>query len=191
MTCPYCRATIAPEQSAVTCTRCGLPYHRECWQENGGCATYGCAGGATLQSRARPAPESVEVELGPEPGPRRGQFPPAPAAPPEPWLRPLLVVVCEALGIVGAAVGAVAGAVQGARYGLLGIAVGLFGGLAVGAVAGALAVPAAILAGCFYLAEWTIPRWGVPGVLTPLALCLGAFALLLRIRVQSWPPIFR
>jgi predicted RNA-binding Zn-ribbon protein involved in translation (DUF1610 family) len=29
-------------ETVVTCPECHAPYHAECWEENGGCAIYGC-----------------------------------------------------------------------------------------------------------------------------------------------------
>jgi len=41
-TCPYCQTPIKPGVSTVTCPKCNIPHHKECWEENGGCTTYGC-----------------------------------------------------------------------------------------------------------------------------------------------------
>jgi len=30
-------------EDIVACPECRVPYHAECWEENGGCAIYGCA----------------------------------------------------------------------------------------------------------------------------------------------------
>ncbi|MHB9108411.1 MAG: RING finger protein [Armatimonadota bacterium] len=46
-TCPYCQTPIKPNVEIVTCPRCGIPHHRECWEENGRCTTYGCRGRLT------------------------------------------------------------------------------------------------------------------------------------------------
>ncbi len=43
-TCPYCRFPIKPGQAVTICSECGVPHHSECWEENGGCTTYGCRG---------------------------------------------------------------------------------------------------------------------------------------------------
>lgn len=43
--CPFCQTEIAPDAERVVCSSCGIPHHRECWQENGGCTTYGCTSG--------------------------------------------------------------------------------------------------------------------------------------------------
>jgi len=49
-TCSVCQTTIVSGERIVFCPHCSLPYHEECWDENGGCAQYGCAS----------APESVK-----------------------------------------------------------------------------------------------------------------------------------
>ena len=41
-TCPYCQSAILLQQDPFVCPTCKTPHHRECWRENGGCATYGC-----------------------------------------------------------------------------------------------------------------------------------------------------
>ena len=41
-TCSICQFPIAPFDSVTVCTACGLPFHRECWEENFGCAAFGC-----------------------------------------------------------------------------------------------------------------------------------------------------
>lgn len=33
---------VQPEEPLNTCPSCEAPFHAECWQENGGCAVYGC-----------------------------------------------------------------------------------------------------------------------------------------------------
>lgn len=45
MICPYCQTEVK-ESEAILCPLCGMPYHSECWTENGGCAVYGCTGRA-------------------------------------------------------------------------------------------------------------------------------------------------
>ena len=37
---PVCRT--ACESDAIQCANCLAPHHRECWDYNGGCGTYGC-----------------------------------------------------------------------------------------------------------------------------------------------------
>lgn len=41
--CGICQTGVQEGETCVTCAACGLTYHDECWQDNFGCATYGCA----------------------------------------------------------------------------------------------------------------------------------------------------
>ncbi len=41
-TCPYCQFPIKQDSNVVECSDCLTPHHRERWQENGGCTTFGC-----------------------------------------------------------------------------------------------------------------------------------------------------
>lgn len=43
-TCPYCQFPIKKDSEAVKCSACKVPHHQECWEENGGCTTFGCQG---------------------------------------------------------------------------------------------------------------------------------------------------
>lgn len=40
--CPYCQTPVQAGVEYVTCPACKTPYHSDCWQENNGCAVYGC-----------------------------------------------------------------------------------------------------------------------------------------------------
>ncbi len=40
--CPYCQTSIEIGIEKVYCNRCNLPYHKDCWHENSGCAAFGC-----------------------------------------------------------------------------------------------------------------------------------------------------
>lgn len=40
--CPYCHSVIKPSSDVVVCEKCGTSHHKECWDENQGCAIYGC-----------------------------------------------------------------------------------------------------------------------------------------------------
>jgi len=51
--CPYCRFPIEGSRPVIRCPQCGTPHHRECWQENGGCTTYGCSAGPSGLRAAR------------------------------------------------------------------------------------------------------------------------------------------
>ncbi len=48
--CPYCMMPIQQGERVISCPKCGIPHHRDCWDENGGCTTYGCDGGSTSQT---------------------------------------------------------------------------------------------------------------------------------------------
>ncbi|MBS1515012.1 MAG: zinc-ribbon domain-containing protein [Bacteroidetes bacterium] len=40
--CPYCQSKIKDDLDVIVCPLCGTPHHKECYEENGGCTTYGC-----------------------------------------------------------------------------------------------------------------------------------------------------
>ncbi len=41
--CAICHTALHTAGDSLTaCPQCGTPYHAECWQENRGCAVYGC-----------------------------------------------------------------------------------------------------------------------------------------------------
>lgn len=44
--CPVCCTAIAPGDAVTICPDCKTPHHAECWSENHGCSTYGCASAA-------------------------------------------------------------------------------------------------------------------------------------------------
>jgi hypothetical protein len=41
-TCPICQTALAPDDETTACPRCDQVHHRACWDEIGGCSTYGC-----------------------------------------------------------------------------------------------------------------------------------------------------
>ena len=43
-TCPYCQFPIKPGVEAVSCSKCGIPHHKQCWAQNNRCTTFGCDG---------------------------------------------------------------------------------------------------------------------------------------------------
>jgi len=54
--CPVCRAPSEGEM--VQCPHCRMPHHKECWDYNGGCGSYGCT--------SAPATEKLsEIEIPP------------------------------------------------------------------------------------------------------------------------------
>ena len=40
--CAICQSALEAAESTALCPDCHTPFHAECWQENGGCAIYGC-----------------------------------------------------------------------------------------------------------------------------------------------------
>lgn len=74
--CPYCQTKIKDGADKTICSVCGIPHHRECWDENKGCTTYGCEGNpvtenvipdqgtspALIQNDAQPSAVPAEVE---------------------------------------------------------------------------------------------------------------------------------
>lgn len=43
--CSYCGTEIGDGDTCIFCPECSMGYHAECWEENEGCATYGCLRG--------------------------------------------------------------------------------------------------------------------------------------------------
>jgi hypothetical protein len=43
-TCPYCQFPIKQGSEVLECANCKIPHHEDCWEENGGCTTFGCQG---------------------------------------------------------------------------------------------------------------------------------------------------
>jgi hypothetical protein len=46
--CSICHTLIQDGEAVEYCERCDQHYHAECWQENSGCATYGCEAAPVL-----------------------------------------------------------------------------------------------------------------------------------------------
>ena len=42
--CPFCRCEVGFDEDVVACPECRVLYHKGCWEENAGCARYGCEG---------------------------------------------------------------------------------------------------------------------------------------------------
>ena len=83
--CPYCQTPLKPQDRVIVCPQCGMPHHQDCWQDNGGCTTYGCATtGAREALPVSPEPAAddhldlTDILL-PEPG--RSANSPKPSAP--------------------------------------------------------------------------------------------------------------
>jgi hypothetical protein len=41
--CAICQSAVAASERVLDCPDCGQLHHEECWEEVGGCSTYGCA----------------------------------------------------------------------------------------------------------------------------------------------------
>lgn len=55
--CPYCGVAVGGVEEALACPACSIVFHKECWFQNMGCATYGCKHVGCL----KPAPEKINV----------------------------------------------------------------------------------------------------------------------------------
>lgn len=50
--CAICQSRLAPLEEQAHCPECRSAYHADCWQDNGGCAVYGCAQVPATEGRA-------------------------------------------------------------------------------------------------------------------------------------------
>ena len=41
--CAICQCPIGAGDQRTSCPDCHAAYHADCWQDNGGCAVYGCS----------------------------------------------------------------------------------------------------------------------------------------------------
>jgi hypothetical protein len=53
--CSICKTLIQPSEPTIVCTECDSGYHQECWERNGGCATYGCSNVPAVKRILQPA----------------------------------------------------------------------------------------------------------------------------------------
>ena len=51
--CAICQTPVGPGDDRVECPACHAGYHRDCWQENGGCAVYGCSEVPAIEAREK------------------------------------------------------------------------------------------------------------------------------------------
>lgn len=49
--CAFCQSPLEAAEPLTSCPACGAKYHAECWQENGGCAVYGCSRAPQVEQR--------------------------------------------------------------------------------------------------------------------------------------------
>lgn len=50
--CPYCQTDCLSHEDCVSCQSCGSVHHRECWDENQGCALFGCIMAPVVEKRS-------------------------------------------------------------------------------------------------------------------------------------------
>ena len=89
--CPFCQTPFAENDVIAVCDTCEMPLHLSCWQENKGCATFGCTGmikevigDPMLSMGTAPAPQPVPTPV-PQPVPTPAPQPvPAPVSQPMP-----------------------------------------------------------------------------------------------------------
>lgn len=58
--CPVCYSEIVPGDETITCPHCQIVYHKDCWEGNKGCATYGCPSAGCLE----PPPMKIDLSDG-------------------------------------------------------------------------------------------------------------------------------
>lgn len=56
--CAICLSAILPEETRTNCPECNGVYHADCWQENGGCAVYGCSQVPQIEQR-----QAIEIPV--------------------------------------------------------------------------------------------------------------------------------
>ena len=56
--CSICQTDILAGEQIVFCQNCQVPFHKECWEENGGCAQYGCDSAPQVEKQDAPLPMS-------------------------------------------------------------------------------------------------------------------------------------
>ncbi len=54
--CAICQTSITAGEASINCPSCGQPHHRECWDEIGGCAIYGCESAPKTEKEAPQGP---------------------------------------------------------------------------------------------------------------------------------------
>lgn len=52
--CSICYTVLTPDEPTKACPDCAQEYHQTCWNEIGGCGTYGCKQAAVAQKPALP-----------------------------------------------------------------------------------------------------------------------------------------
>jgi hypothetical protein len=57
--CAICQSPLSEQEARAECPDCHTSFHNECWQENGGCAVYGCPAVPATEGRS-----SLEIPAG-------------------------------------------------------------------------------------------------------------------------------
>ena len=55
--CPICSTVIFDYEEKIECPNCKIVYHKDCWIDNDGCATYGCKSTGCLK------PEPLKIYI--------------------------------------------------------------------------------------------------------------------------------
>jgi hypothetical protein len=74
-TCGVCQFPIDADEERTRCPHCALPFHAECWEENYGCAAYGCPQVNALKPAS---PAGGAAGTGRQDGPKTAVPPPDP-----------------------------------------------------------------------------------------------------------------
>lgn len=90
--CSICQCSVEIGADRTTCDRCGLPFHKDCWQENQGCSAYGCANVNLLK------PNGPDITIGPFSIPGSEHPPPLPVITEFPW--EYLLLAASAVSVV-------------------------------------------------------------------------------------------
>ncbi|MCL6629134.1 MAG: hypothetical protein K6U00_06005 [Armatimonadetes bacterium] len=77
-TCPFCQTSIKPGAQVFVCPACDMPHHTECWNENGGCTTFGCAESPAARSNVGVQPQMQPSQSAHAPGYQIGYVPHVP-----------------------------------------------------------------------------------------------------------------
>ena len=134
-TCPYCQYPIKPAASVKVCPSCGIAHHNECWQQSGGCTTFGCTGQRSVRYSSptrSTAPEVLDLSnimSEPEIVAQSSAVGSSRSRSGEPALVSASRNVFGCVGIIGMILGLIIGAVNG---GLLGAAIGAVLGAIIG-----------------------------------------------------------
>ncbi len=64
--CPFCQSPIFKDEAVVYCNKCRMPYHQNCWQENGCCGIPGCGHKTTVSNIGTQRIDKVIVDVAEE-----------------------------------------------------------------------------------------------------------------------------